>query len=312
MKLQVRLLLVAFLLVCATTGCAEQPGPVAEKPKTAAVNSGTVVSKPDVTEEPGLSDETTNSIGMKLKLIPAGEFLMGSPESDDMAQDRDKPQHKVRITQAFYLGVHEVTQQQYETVMGTNPSKFKDAANPVERVSWCDAVEFCKKLSAKEGKTYRLPTEAEWEYACRAGTTTVYSFADESELGEYAWCANNSGDKPLDADALWKPVSDSYKQRLSANNCQPHRVGQKKPNAWGLHDMHGNISEWCQDWYGEYSSDEVTDPQGSTDGSNRVFRGACWHDAPMHCRSAFRGPCPPDRRSSTGLGFRVVMELPGK
>ena len=172
---------------------------------------------------------TTNSIGMKLRLIPAGEFMMGSPgtESD---RSNNETQHRVSITKPFYLGVTEVTQEQYQKVMGTNPSQFKGPQNPVERVSWAEAVEFCGKLSAMPaektaGHVYRLPTEAEWEYACRSGTTTAYGFGDDaSRLGDYGWFRSNS-------------------------DSGTHPVGEKKPNAWGLYDMHGGVYEWCQDWY---------------------------------------------------------------
>jgi formylglycine-generating enzyme required for sulfatase activity len=291
MKSQVWMLLVSFLLVCGTICCgqkpepiAQEPKPVVEEPKAAVEEPDTAVSKPDVTEEAGSSGEIVNSVGMKLKLIPAGEFLMGSPESDKSAIPNEKPQHKVRITKPFYLGVTEVTQEQYEKVMGKNPSNFKGPANPVENMSWDDAVEFCKRLSAKEGKTYRLPTEAEWEYACRAGTTTEYSFGDDAaSLGEYAWFVGNS-------------------------ERETHPVGQKKPNAWGLRDMHGNANEWCQDWYGEYSSDAVTDPPGDDGGSFRVGRGGSWSLPARLCRSAYRYGRAPGFRLYV-LGFRVARSL---
>jgi len=214
----------------------------------------------------GVPVEITNSIGMKLALIPAGEFAMGSPESDDHATESEKPQHKVRITKPFYLGVHEVTQAEYEKVTGENPSRFIGASNPVEHVSWHDATEFCKRLSAEEGKTYRLPTEAEWEYACRAGTTKQYSFGDAwTSLGEYAWYANNSDTKT-------------------------HLVGEKKPNAWGLYDMHGNVYEWCQDRFGEdyYAGSPTDDPPGPERGAYRVVRGGCWGGVAWFCRAAGR------------------------
>ena len=229
--------------------------------------------------KPGATLET--SIGMKLLLIPAGEFQMGSPESDTKAYSSEKPQHPVRITQPFYLGVTEVTQEQYERVMGTNPSNFKGSELPVETVSWEDAVEFCRKLSAKVGRPYRLPTEAEWEYACRAGSRTKWSFGDaESSLGEYAWYSSNSGSTT-------------------------HPVGEKKPNAWGLCDMHGNVWEWCSDWYGEYASAAVSDPSGATAGSNRVLRGGGWNYGPGYCRSAYRRSVAPGSRYDS-LGFRVA------
>ena len=283
---KVRLLLVSFLLVSGLIGCGEKPQAVVEKPEAVPEEPKAVASKPDAME--GLSVEITNSIGMKLRLIPAGEFMMGSPE-DGMA-----PQHKVRITKSFYVGVYEVTQAEYEKLMGENPSRFSKggggaeevsgedtSSHPVENVRWEDAVAFCERLSAEEGKTYRLPTEAEWEYACRAGSTTRYSFGDDEEsLGEYVWHTGNSDDKP-------------------------HSVGKKKPNAWGLHDMHGNVWEWCADWYGLYASEEVSDPSGPETGTSRVSRGGCWGSAAETCRAAFRIGSEPWNRDDD-LGFRVA------
>ena len=236
---------------------------------------------PDPTPDPTPVEDmelpdSANSIGMKFKLIPAGKFTMG--EGDEA--------HEVTLTKPFKMGVHEVTQAQYEQVMGVNPSTFKGADNPVENVSWDDAVEFCRKLSElpaekAAGNVYRLPTEAQWEYACRAGTTTKFSFGDDdSGLGDYAWHSENSDKKP-------------------------HPVGSKLPNAWGLYDMHGNVSEWCQDWYVDYPSGSVTDPSGATSGSLRVFRGGSWGSTAGSCRSAYRLRYLPSFRSS-GLGFRVV------
>jgi formylglycine-generating enzyme required for sulfatase activity len=228
----------------------------------------------------------TNSIGMKLVLIPAGEFLMGSPDSDTMAFDDEKPQHRVRITKPFYMGVYPVTQAEYERVMGKNPSHFQgDPNRPVESVSWDDAQEFCRKLSALSGEagaTYRLPTEAQWEYACRAGSTTRWCFGDdEKQLGDFAWFAKNSGN-------------------------QTHPAGQKKPNAWGLYDMHGNVWEWCEDWFDSdcYKKSATDDPMGPLGGSIRVFRGGSWYYEARYCRSAYRGINEPGRRRRN-LGFRA-------
>jgi len=251
------------------------------------------------TEQPatdvGFAVEITNSIDMKLALIPAGEFVMGTrkeqidriiglyPDAKREWFEDECPPHRVRITKPFYLGVCEVTQGEYEKVMGKNPSGFQGASNPVETVSWAEAVEFCKRLSAKEGKTYRLPTEAEWEYACRAGTTTLYGFGDDpATLGEYGWNRDNSGRKT-------------------------HPVGEKKPNAWGLYDMHGNVSEWCRDWYGEdyYAKSPPTDPQGPSHASYRAVRGGCWSDGAGVCRSALRFWLEPGLRRDL-LGFRVA------
>jgi formylglycine-generating enzyme required for sulfatase activity len=234
--------------------------------------------------------ELTHSIGMKLVLIPPGEFRMGSPDSDSDAEDQEKPQHTVRITQPFFLGMHEVTQAQWEAVMGDNPSRFKGADRPVEMVSWDDCQEFIRRLnerSEQQAGLYRLPTEAEWEYACRAGSTTRYYFGDDDAvLGGFAWYGDNS-------------------------NEQTHTVGQKKPNAWGLYDMHGNVWEWCQDWWWDYTSAMVSDPQGAGQGSHRVFRGGGWDFHARGCRSAFRFGGAPDERSDT-LGFRLAFSLVSK
>jgi formylglycine-generating enzyme required for sulfatase activity len=241
----------------------------------------------------------TNSIGMKLTLIPAGEFLMGSPDSDTDAGTTEKPQHRVRITRPFYLGVHEVTQGQYRAVTGQDPSSFKGSDDlPVEKVSWHDAIAFCNTLSEREGLKpyyqfgtgaksggdgYRLPTEAEWEYACRAGTTKRYSFGDDAaRLGEYDWFDGNSQQKT-------------------------HAVGQKRPNAFGLYDMHGNVWEWCWDGYqaNYYKEAPEADPSGPLQASARVIRGGSWIRNPRDCRSAFRDRFTPGNRFSD-LGFRLA------
>ena len=246
----------------------------------------------------------TNSIGMKLVLIPKGTFMMGSPASEQ-GRDDDETQHEVTISEDYYLGVFEVTRGQYEKVMGTNPSYFQkrvigksdSSMYPVEQVSWEDAVEFCKKLSElpeekKAGRVYRLPTEAEWEYACRAGSKAAYSFganyawfgANSKTLGDYAWFRENSGG-------------------------QTHPVGEKKANAWGLYDMHGNVWEWCSDWYGKYPKGSVSDPSGPSEGSERVIRGGSWIIVAAHCRSACRGWYVPSSRDCDG--FRVALSSSG-
>jgi len=242
----------------------------------------------------------TNSIGMKLALIPAGEFLMGSPEGEGDSDEH--PQHRVRITKPFYIGVYEVTQGEYERVTGTNPSNFKNVAGedtsrfPVENVSWNRAVEFCRKLSMmpdekSAGRTYRLPTEAEWEYACRAGTTTPFSFGSALNGCE----ANCDGDYPYGgAD------KGPFLQRTT-------RVGSYQPNAFGLYDMHGNVWEWCADWKDSsyYAQSPLNDPTGSSYFWDRVLRGGSWSYNASRCRSAYRnGYSPMYRRSNSG--FRVV------
>jgi formylglycine-generating enzyme required for sulfatase activity len=225
---------------------------------------------------------------MKLVLIPAGDFMMGSPDSDwsGDVQKSEKPQHWVGIVEPFYLGICEVTQEQYLREMGKNPSRFMgNPQRPVETVSWNDAMKFCRRLSKKEGVTYRLPTEAEWEYACRGGTTTRFSFGDDrDDLGDYAWWGGNS-------------------------QATTHPVGQKRPNAWGLYDMHGNVFEWCADWYADdyYSRSFIVDPSGPGSGQLRLLRGGSWCGAMpgYFFRSAgryFKGPgCRFDN-----IGFRVA------
>jgi formylglycine-generating enzyme required for sulfatase activity len=222
---------------------------------------------------PTVDKTTVNSIGMKLTLIPAGEFQMGSPDAEQGRAD-DETRHLVKITKPFYLAVHEVTQQQYEKVMGVRPWQGKGYVRegpdyPAVYVNHDDAVEFCRRLSKQEGVEYRLPTEAEWEYACRAGTTTAYSFGDdEAKLGQYAWYVKNAWD-----------IGEEY----------AHRVGQKLPNPWGLYDMHGNAHEWCQDWYGPYGSEKVViDPVGPAQGNYRVLRGGSFNTQTSNVRSADR------------------------
>ena len=226
-----------------------------------------------------------NKVTMKLVLIPAGKFIMGSPEGEKARGNDEGPQCEVTISKGFYMGVYEVTQEQYEAVTGKNPSKFKGPANPVDSVGWADAVDFCGKLSEKTGRKVRLPTEAQWEYACRAGTGTKFGFGDEDgDLRDYAWYIANSRDTT-------------------------HPVGQKKPNAWGLYDMHGNVYEWCSDfWSGSYANAKTSNPEGPGSGTFRVLRGGSWHNYPQHCRSAYRNRGVPDNRHIS-YGFRVAVDL---
>ena len=226
-------------------------------------------------------NQIANSIGMLFVPVAAGAFRMGT-KTIKQAQ----PIHMVTLTQPFQMGVYEVTQSQFQRVMGSNPSHFKGAQNPVEQVNWDDAVGFCRKLSAfpkekSNGYRYRLPTEAEWEYACRAGTMTDYSFGrDPRQLSVYAWFSTNS-------------------------EKSTHPVGKKKPNPFGLYDMHGNVSEWCQDLNGKYSSRAVTDPTGATTGDYRVMRGGAWSHPPVFLKSALRVADWPILRDPI-IGFRVV------
>ncbi|MCY2926401.1 MAG: formylglycine-generating enzyme family protein [Planctomycetota bacterium] len=224
------------------------------------------------------------NVTMKLALIPAGKFMMGSPVTEKNREPKEGPQREVTISIPFYMGVYEVTTAQYEALMRKNPSNHHGAQNPVDTVSWNDAVEFCRTFSAKTDKAVRLPTEAEWEYACRAGTKTRFGYGDnDSDLGEYAWYRANSA-------------------------MTTHPVGQKKPNAWGLYDMHGNVWEWCLDWFSDsYANAETRDPQGPASGNLRVLRGGSWVTDARFCRSAVRPMLTPSTRNAVN-GFRVVVD----
>ena len=226
-----------------------------------------------------------NGTHIELILIPAGEFDMGSAYSEEAREHDEEPVRRIKISRPFYIGLYEVTQAQWNAVMGYSLSHFKGADRPADGIRWPNAVEFCKKLSEKEFETFRLPTEAEWEYACRAGTVTAYSYgSDPSSLTQYAWFNSNS-------------------------DHNTHPVGQKKPNAFSLYDMHGNVWEWCSDFYAEYLVDSTVDPTGPPDGSSRILRGGSWFCTPGTCRSANRGWNIPDTRDDD-VGFRIVLECP--
>ena len=236
--------------------------------------------------------------------IPAGTFRMGSPEGESGRSSDEGPVHKVTISRDFYMGVTEVIQGQWRDVMGTNPSNFSGCGDdcPAEQMSWFDAVNFCNRLSEREGLRpayrisgesvtwdkgadgYRLPTEAEWEYACRAGMTTRFNIGDsDDDLVGAGWYSSNSGSRT-------------------------HKVGKKVPNAWGLYDMHGNVWEWCWDWKDEYTSGAYKDPAGPNSGSNRVIRGGSWRGLARYCRSAYRHRRRPGNRYAF-LGLRLLRPL---
>ncbi len=284
-----------------------------ELPKNASRNESlSSASSPEpLSENQANSDianppKITNSIGMKLTRIEPGTFIMGE----------GKDAHQVTITKPYYLGTYEVTQSEYQQVIGKDPSTFKGADNPVDSVSWNDAANFCRALSAmpKEiasGHVYRLPTEAEWEYACRAGTTTAYSFGeDKSELEHYGWYGDNSGHTRVNSATLWQlRISVEQKQEtLMSRGCRPHPVGRKAPNALGLYDMHGNLWEWCADWYADYSMGALSDPVGPANGKERVARGGSWQYATTECRSAERGELNPSI-APFDFGFRVALNI---
>lgn len=294
-------------------------------PVLTALLAGVIPAAP---KEP--AQEITSSIGMKLVRIPAGQFLMGSPKNEEHRLD-DELQHEVEITRPFYLGKHEVTVSQYKAFVndtgyrteGERDGKGGRAFDgkefvqkpeftwknlhfaqsddePVVVVTWSDAVAFCAWLSKKDGLTYRLPTEAEWEYACRAGTKTSFNTgAREDDLK----AAGNIADAALKSkwvDVFWA---------MSWNDGFPFTapVGKFKANGFGLHDMHGNVWEWCSDWYGEnyYGLSPRQDPQGPSSGKERVSRGGAWSTQPKFCRSAFRDWHEPSYRSDC-VGFRVA------
>lgn len=247
----------------------------------------------------------SNSIGMQFVRIPAGAFLMGSPP-DEPGRDDDEKQHRVVLTRAFYLGITEVTQGQWRKIMGANPSGYPTLGDrgPVEQVSWNDCQVFIQRLNQREGTgAYRLPTEAEWEYACRAGSRSAFSGGDIVEvscgavpaLDKMGWFCGNSG-------------------------FEPHWVAQKMPNAWGLYDMHGNVQEWCLDqceWRTIWSrrtgvindtyQDDITDPV-SRSGQYRIFRGGSWNQSSAYARAADRNCFRPGARR-TYIGFRIVKDL---
>lgn len=234
--------------------------------------------------------ENLNGATLEMVLIPAGTFTMGSPDSEASRSNDEGPQHRVTLPQ-FYMGKYEVTQAQYQAVMGTNPAIFKGDNRPVENVSWNDATEFCRKLSQMTGKEYRLPTEAEWEYACRAGTTTPFAFGSSLSSEQ----ANFNGNYPYGGAA--KGV---YRQQTTV-------VGSFQPNGFGLYDMHGNVWEWCVDYWHENYNGAPVDGSGWWSGGNsnrRVMRGGSWNYYGYVCRSAYRTISAPDFGSNYGL--RVV------
>jgi len=243
---------------------------------------------------------------MRLALIPAGKFLMGGEApaaqiaakfsqyaSTEASFAPEHPQHEVTISKPFYMGMLEVTRDQWVAVMGPGPWKGKkcdraDSGNIANHISWEDASAFCRKLSAQTGKSVALPTEAQWEYACRAKSTSAFYFGDdEARLERYGWYAANT---------------------LGRGASHPHTAGRMPPNRWGLYDMHGNIQEWCRDWYDEkfYAGTENTDPENTTKSDRRVLRGGHWGLYPDGCRSAFRSADGPTVRKCS-RGFRVVI-----
>jgi formylglycine-generating enzyme required for sulfatase activity len=305
---RIKSIVILNLLFCAGVisvfSAANQSGSLEETATATPTPIPTMTPTPHPLDNPYHGKEVSLDLGGDVHLamiyIRDGSFLMGSPDDEDGRHSDEGPVRRVTLD-GFWMGKYPVTQAQYQAIMGTNPSHFKGDNRPVEQVSWYDAMEFCLKLSQRTGRTFMLPTEAQWEYVCRAGTTTRYYFGDDTRrLGEYAWYWRNSGDMPLtgdwDADATVK------------NNAKTHPVGQKKPNAWGLYDMHGNVWEWClDDWHDNYNGAPVNGLRwGDGTDSLRVIRGGSWYFSARSCRSAYRFGLTPGNRWDS-LGFRAVV-----
>jgi formylglycine-generating enzyme required for sulfatase activity len=280
----------AYERVCRILEVAARSAP--EKPKRDKP------SRADVPGDPPIRGKAfvIPSCGVKLNWVAAGRFQMGSPVGEAGRSSDEGPQTEVTISRGFWLGIFTVTQDEWkavaEDVSGLNakPSYFRGNQLPVEQVSWDDCQKWLQELNTMEeagnrlphGFQYRLPTEAEWEFVCRAGTATRFHFGDaDGQLSEYAWHSGNSGAKT-------------------------HSVGEKKPNGWGFHDMHGNVWEWCENWYGPLPGGSVTDPQGPVFGAKRVFRGGSWGMGSSRCRSAYRVWNKPGYRDYT-IGFRIAL-----
>lgn len=306
-----RVAILVLINALAVAGCDAQEQGTAGTPAGQSTPSAQPQETPKPPPPPAADRELVLDLGegvtLKLVRIPAGKFLMGSPKDEPCREDdeglprgqwvKGEPRVEVTISKPFYMGVTEVTVAQYERfwkdsgredrgVLLEKPTFNQGPDHPAVMVTWDDAQAFCEWLSKKTGREVRLPTEAQWEYACRAGTQTAYSFGDDTDkLGDYAWYDKNS-------------------------DGSTHPVAKKKPNAWGLYDMHGNAWEWCSDYYAEGYPGPGRDPIGPSSGSFRVLRGGSWGSDPRLrlCRSADRsGSAPDDRRNI--LGFRVVLDL---
>lgn len=244
---------------------------------------------------------TVGGVSFKMIRVEGGSFMMGSPEYDYDACDDEKPQHRVTLSD-YYIGETQVTQALWKAVMGDNPSYWKGNSLPVESVSWEDCQKFIKQLNKMTGMTFRLPTEAEWEYTARGGRKSQgFLYPGGNYIDQVAWNWRNSGDKYLEGgDDDW----DSDK--ISKNNCKTHPVKQKYANELGLYDMSGNVWEWCQDWFGVYRGSAQTNPSGPSSGSGRVLRGGCWYGYVGSCFVSSRYNDSPDCRDS-GFGFRLAL-----
>lgn len=239
-----------------------------------------------------------NSLGMEFVLIPAGTFVMGSPV-DEPNRHELEIQHKVTISKPFYIQTTEVTLKQWWALMGKKLLSLRQGPDtmPVNRVSWYDSIEFIKVLNQRNQGTYRLPTEAEWEYAARAGTTTAYSWGNDIDCN-----------KAMYGNSMKHDVCQLYIESIKLELGRPAPVKSYQPNAWGVYDMHGNVWEWVMDRYGKYTSAPAADPHGPDSGMMRVKRGGSWFKFGHYCRSANRAFAHPASRLQT-TGFRVVREV---
>ncbi len=271
----------AMFALCGCEDAGDSPDPTIESQEAGGGESAMTKTGDRTTVDLG------GGVSMKFVWIEPGRFVMGSEYYEE------KPPHQVMISKGLWMGETEVTQGQWVEMMGTSPWEGKKyvkngADIAATFVNWSDAVAFCAKVREKANERFRLPTEAEWEYACRAGTSTRFSFGDnEAELGDYAWWKGNAVD---------------------AGETYAHAVAKKKANPWGLYDMHGNATEWCNDWFGDYPDKPVEDPRGPRIGRARVFRSGSWYNPPRFCQSASRNEYAPDGCGDSS-GFRVVLDM---
>ncbi len=260
--------------------------------KEAMAIQQSTVSQPTVAQQPVAQATVTNSYNISIPVkngisidmvrVEAGTFTMGATAEMKDPYDWEKPTHRVTLTNDYYIGKYEVTQALWQAVMGKNPSEDKGDNLPVEQVSWDDCQEFLSKLNRITGKTFRLPTEAEWEYAARGGNKSRgYQYSGSNNLSDVAWYWDNSG-------------------------YETHAVGTKQPNELGIYDMSGNVEEWCQDWSGEYSSSSQVNPTGANSGNCRAIRGCCWRHDARYCHSSYRSSSAPINRHD-GLGLRLAL-----
>ena len=249
-------------------------------------------------------DFTVNGVSFTMVYVQGGTFIMGTSEDEDeYANENEQPSHSVTLSD-YMIGQTEVTQELWQAVMGTNPSHFKNnPRRPVECVTWKDCQNFIKKLNEMTGQNFRLPTEAEWEFAARGGVKSKgYKFSGSDKLTEVAWMWQNSG-----IAFLFRPDDEGDFEALERNHCKPHAVATKKPNELGIYDMCGNVWEWCQDWFGEYESTPQTNPTGPASGENYVTRGGAWSNDEDFCRPTFRQDFDMPEEDDTVQGLRLAL-----